>query len=78
MATNDDWDRERALDRDFDREPTFGSRPRIPLNERGAVRVHIEKKHSDDVPTQRIEPETLAECARGWREQLTLAGLVQP
>lgn len=36
---------ERRLDRDFEREPSLGSRPRIPLNERGAVRVKIENQY---------------------------------
>jgi len=43
---------ERRLDRDFEREPTFGTRPRIPLKEGGAVRSWF----SDTKPTV-VQPE---------------------
>jgi hypothetical protein len=32
---------ELALDRDFEREPTYGQRRRIPLHVDGAVKQHI-------------------------------------
>lgn len=35
---DEDWERERQLDRDFEREPSYGRRRRRRLNPRGSAR----------------------------------------
>lgn len=38
----------------------------------------LKRPETTDQPTQKIEPETLAECARRWRDQLASEGLCKP
>lgn len=47
MSRRDDFDG--AYDRWLEQEPTFGQRPRVPLDERGAVRVRTEERRNKKV-----------------------------
>ncbi len=50
----ENWERERSLDKNLEREGGYSDRRAIPLNERGAVRAHRERMAGVLQPRVRI------------------------